>query len=250
MINSKEEPKKTNSKGSKKRPRVSAEKPIHPEPSPGKKFRKNPLAGKLFSVSTLVQASSADEKTENYKSVVALCESGGAACTPQVHKKVFCVVATGSAIQAATQRVRKAWKKGIPVVKLEWVKDCLVSGKLLAFGDYRVSMGAAKPKSETSKKDVSAPSKATNVADSPIDMTERTVALGCCCVCHETGETANCEWCVDCVAPSPEEEAPSNATNVVDPPIDMAERTVNLGCCCVCHENGTAANCEWCVDCV
>ena len=24
---------------------------------------------------------------------------------------------------------------------------------------------------------------------------------------------------------------------------------VSIGCCCVCHENGTTNDCTWCVDC-
>ena len=37
-------------------------------------------------------------------------------------------------------------------------------------------------------------------------------------------------------------------TNVPD---DNAGWTdpVSIGCCCVCHENGTTKYCPWCVDC-
>ena len=163
--------------------------------SVNKKSIRQPFAGKLFAVSTLVENDGDVALPEaNYKGLLALCQSGGAQFTSQVHKKVFCVVATKNAIQRQTQRVRKGWKKKKPVVKVDWVHKCLKAGRLLNFGDDEVwHTERAADGSHARKEDDES---STKEADGGL-LKERKVDLGCCCVCHETGVTG-CEWCKDC----------------------------------------------------
>ena len=159
-----------------------------PKDSSTMEKRSAPFAGKLFVVSTLVQTSNSSEG-DSYKGLLALCESGGARCSSQVHKKVHCVVATTSAIQGETQRVRKAWKKGIPVLKADWVRQCLQVGRLIPFDDDLVPAPLVHKKEPKGAK---SESRTASIIEN-----ERKVELGCCCVCHDTGAT-DCEWCIEC----------------------------------------------------
>lgn len=146
---------------------------------------KLPLAGKVIAVSTLTQG---DSSADSSGTIITLCKSAGAQYTAQVHRKVYCLVASSSAVKGATQRVRKAWKRKIPVVSIDWIKQCAQTGKLLDMDDFRMQ--------EKKSSNTSAPVTSNN-AD--VVLEERTVELGCCCVCHESDDMADCEWCTDCV---------------------------------------------------
>ena len=52
-------------------------------------------------------------------------------------KKTYCVVTTSSARAAATQKVRKAYKKCVPIVDVSWVEDSISSNSLLSLDSYR-----------------------------------------------------------------------------------------------------------------
>jgi len=213
-----------------KRPRQASAKSVSGRADQRK--RPLPLAGKLVAVSTLSDAAGAsgggnddDENdksrssptsnttttttlttAENYNTIVALCQSAGAQCTGAVHKRVHCVVATDRAVAHATQRVRKAWKRGVVVVRVTWLHDCMTSGRCLPTTDYVLSAPPpmkAKVPSGSSKKpkdDLDNVTEGCGLEEEE-DFHEseyvQKVDLGCCCVCHETGDT-NCQWCVDC----------------------------------------------------
>lgn len=144
-----------------------------------------PLNGKTIAVSALQGDSSIDISSST---IIELCKSAGAQYTAQVHRKIYCLVATPSAVKGATQRVRKAWRRKIPIVSVDWVKQCIQTEKLIPMKDYL--MEGRREENESSMTSTS----------SQLDVVseERTVELGCCCVCHET-EAADCEWCTDCV---------------------------------------------------
>jgi hypothetical protein len=186
---------------------------------PTKKQTK-PFSGKLFAISTLSKGNfaksakasdgAADDTRDStsYKRLLAVCQFGGAACTSQVHKKVFCLVATTTACDNATQRVRKAWKKGIPVVKDTWLHKCLSVGFMLPFADDRVMLPGI-PSVLHDDRELAEVQTPTNYGcqsqgvdgNSQINIvTERVVYLGCCCICHETDSVVvDCVWCrTDC----------------------------------------------------
>jgi hypothetical protein len=181
-----------------------------------------PLQGLTIAVSTLVAAADKNERElgptggskerNNYKCLVQLCQKAGAQTTGQVHSRVDCVVATEHAIRDATQRVRKAWKKGIPVVHVAWVERCCKENRRLPMkGSYVFETpasdssivttaastsqkgierdGGARKRRKTGKEQVSTP-----IEEAP---SVKTVQLGCCCACHENGDT-DCPWCVSC----------------------------------------------------
>jgi hypothetical protein len=149
---------------------------------------KQPLAGKVIAVSTLTQG---DSSVESSGTVIELCKAAGAQYTAQVHRKVYCLVASSSAVRRATQRVRKARRRRIPIVTIDRVKQCVETGKLLDIDEFRVE---EKPESKGCDKAIASDSGVTDVV-----IEERTVELGCCCVCHESDDAKNCEWCTDCV---------------------------------------------------
>lgn len=168
------------------------------------KSRKRPrsedfLSGKQFSVSALLDNDKKSEECDksssrdelSYNELVDICTKWGASCTSQVHKKVACVVATPNAIAQRTQRVRKGWRKNIPVVKVAWLLACIEERALIPYDDYRVEIpsdAACRLKEKGNEKPSIKPS----------FIEERKLDLGCCCLCHETGETAKCKWCVNC----------------------------------------------------
>ena len=149
---------------------------------------KLPLTGKVIAVSTLAQG---DSSIDSSGTIIALCKSAGAQYTAQVHRKVYCLVASSSAVKGATQRVRKAWKRKIPVVSIDWIKQCAETGKLLDMEDFRM-----QEETRTSS-DAFAPVSSNSM---DVVLEERIVELGCCCVCHESSDAVkDCKWCTDCV---------------------------------------------------
>jgi hypothetical protein len=174
------------------------------EVPPKRLKRSRPFSGKVIAVSTLAD-SSAETSPDNFTNVMKLCKEAGAQTSNQVHKKTFCLVASESAVTGATQRVRKAWKKGIPVVDVAWVHYCVDDGCLRPFGDFLV-----QPNSSPSKKKTKVGAGGTKSAPVGKDAHGKDNAedegwsekidLGCCCVCHETRATdvTDCEWCVEC----------------------------------------------------
>ena len=113
----------------------------------------------------------------------------------QVCKRTQVLVCTTCAVQKATQRVRKAFKKRIPIVNVEWLERCRLEKKKLDYAAYSLDDEAKKAidnRQETLEND-----KSTEEVDPNAGWTEA-VTLGCCCVCHENGTEKECQWCTDC----------------------------------------------------
>jgi hypothetical protein len=167
---------------------------------PSKRLKRSrPLAGKVIAVTTLAESSAAS-CPENFTHVMNLLKEAGAKPCNQVHKKTFCLVASESAVAGETQRVRKAWKKGIPVVDVAWVRLCVEDACVRPFGEFLVGPDSSKRKTKVGK-GVAKPAPNASVKDDADPLREagwsKSVDLGCCCSCHETGVT-DCEWCVEC----------------------------------------------------
>jgi hypothetical protein len=168
---------------------------------PAKRLKRSrPLAGKVIAVTTLAESSAAS-CPENFSNVMNLCKEAGAKPSNQVHKKTFCLVASESAVAGETQRVRKAWKKGIPVVDVAWVRKCVEDACLRPFGEFLVGPDSSKRKTKAGKgvTKLAPKDRDASVTDDPLREAgwSKSVDLGCCCSCHETGVT-DCEWCVEC----------------------------------------------------
>jgi BRCA1 C Terminus (BRCT) domain len=167
-----------------------------------------PLQGVIVSVSTLSEerdrskAQSADnsilsrDRPTSYQDVCARCRALGAAVSEMVSKRIYAVVCSNDAIKQATQRVRKAIKRGKPIVSLEWIEACEDLGQLANIEPFRLdldAMEAIKRRKDTQNQ------QAAEMTPSFEQGKERKLDLGCCCVCHEQGTTADCPWCQHCV---------------------------------------------------
>jgi BRCA1 C Terminus (BRCT) domain len=173
-----------------------------------------PLSGLLVAVSSLsseaseypVEASRSanagdaleDEPLDSstYNALVELCQRAGARTTSQVHKRVQVVVASTAAVHRKTQRVRKAWKLSIPVVRPSWVHRCLELKHKADWTEFLYPVGSSKPSRDEPEKN-GGPSKSLAKKPSSSDGV-RVVDLGCCCLCHESDSNHECPWCVDC----------------------------------------------------
>jgi BRCA1 C Terminus (BRCT) domain len=158
-----------------------------------------PLRGVILAVSTQ-SSGSANEAVMTYKSVCALCTQAGASVSGQVHKKVDYVIATAEAAgrgpgHSPTQRVRKAWKRHIPVASVEWLRDCCKDGRLIPLDQGYIWNEIDSEHAPVAVEQSRAVGKLASVERH--EEVERKIDLGCCCVCHDEG-SQDCKWCVDC----------------------------------------------------
>jgi hypothetical protein len=65
-----------------------------------------------------------------------LIERHGGSVSQSVHRKVDLLVASEKAVQRETVHVRRARKRGIPIVMPSFVQDCIAHGDWLAMEDY------------------------------------------------------------------------------------------------------------------
>ena len=76
------------------------------------------LGGKLFSVS----AWGADGTEFNHEALSTEVRALGGRVSATVHRKVAFLLATAEAVDRETQRVRKAWRFGVAVVRPEFLQ--------------------------------------------------------------------------------------------------------------------------------
>ena len=154
-------------------------------------------------------------------------EMGGKVCST-VHKKVDYLVASSSAVNGATQRVRKADKFKVPVLKIQYIRDVYtktvkpdavrtyiysnenLTEKIQAYQGGSISMSSTACKATTSvaqtEKDKEKKNK-KNLKKRKVDDTMIIVSsykapsfvssaiFECACICHDRGESS-CSWCV------------------------------------------------------
>jgi hypothetical protein len=196
----------SSSKRKRKRPKTSSS-PSKGDNSNQKRQNKpesSILNGLTVSVSTLeVKGESHSDADASFRAVSDLCASLGASVSSQVCKRVNLLVCTPSAVDNATQRVRKAYKKKIPLVDMQWLVECQKQRCKLDIDEFRLDEKAQKAiESRANKRN--------NPKDFPNESREldkeenlpeagwsEPVSLGCCCVCHENGSEADCKWCTD-----------------------------------------------------
>jgi len=161
-----------------------------------------PLAGVTISVSTLSDntKSSTETTSNSYNDVCKLCRELGADVIELVCKRVNVLVCSEAAVRQATQRVRKAIKRNKPLVSVTWLEQCRKLGRKVDFEEYRLDKKAKdaiqnrmdRLRTEENNFDED------NFEAIPDSGWSEPKDLGCCCVCHENGTTADCPWCVNC----------------------------------------------------
>ena len=160
--------------------------------------KKLPLSGLTFAVTTLdIHGEKHSNDDQSYKAVAKLLTSLGATVTGQVHKGITGVICNASAVQQATQRVRKAVKRGVPLIRVEFLYDCQKQGERLTLGDYEIIAHdlSANKSSRNDGTQVACTLTTRNEDQEEIEeilesQWTEPVALGCCCVCHENGDDA------------------------------------------------------------
>lgn len=165
------------------------------------------LNGLTLAVSTQ-ESSSTSKDTSNallssYKDVSSLIQSLGGIVTAQVHNRVFGVICNRSSVIQNTQRVRKAIKKGLALIDIEWLHVCKKQKKRVDHTPYLLN-DFSKEEKERNKH-----TKCLNQQDVFSDPTEEElflmnndvgwsepVDLDCCCVCHDDNRD-DCKWCCE-----------------------------------------------------
>jgi len=141
----------------------------------------------------------------NNKTLKQTLKSHGATISPQVHKKVHYLIATDSAIQNLTQRVRQAYKRNVDIVNVNWIDECIKKNTTKKCSRVDVEIYLCNELVETlidekereKKKQNSNREDDGNTSDIPAEDTNgwsTPIELDCCCVCHENGDD-NCPWC-------------------------------------------------------
>jgi len=142
-----------------------------------------------------------------YKKASSIAEELGAVTTAQVHNRVFAVICNKSAIQQSTQRVRKALKKCIPLIDIQWLLKCRETRQRVDHKDYLLTNDASAVVAKREKiakdalvarsccvKEVDVEDESDNeILNSDIGWSEP-VSLDCCCVCHDD-DRDDCKWC-------------------------------------------------------
>ena len=170
-----------------------------------------PLQGMVIAVTSAQQpADKIHENQEmNYKTIVDLCQTAGATVTSQVHKKVRCVLTTEAALDQATQRIRKAWNKGIPVLRVQWLQECIRINELVSMEGYRILENQVRQDASGDRKRPCVDGSIKGTLCKALETTStskqrdkkpsaRVLDLGCCCSCHDIDNAADCPWCADC----------------------------------------------------
>ncbi|KAL3822596.1 hypothetical protein ACHAXA_006381 [Cyclostephanos tholiformis] len=148
----------------------------------------------------LVNDANVDDPYRNYKTLKQLLTTLGATVSPQVHKRVHCLISTECAVRNLTQRVRQAYRRNVDVVDASWVKDCREMGTRVDIGNYLCNDLVKCLLAEKDVRDGGSTEKIRASSSYDVGHVDDNagwsipVELDCCCVCHENGDDA-CPWC-------------------------------------------------------
>ena len=151
-------------------------------------------------------------KQLSYNDVKKMIEELGGRVSSTVHKRVDFVIASDIAVENATQRIRKAHKFDIPVLKVEYVEYCRDNNiqpvdiapymynninevvqeqrkaSMTKTGDH-TKRKASQISEAISPQEASVPAEYIPPVLAPVG-----VVYECACICHDSGESS-CSWC-------------------------------------------------------
>lgn len=161
-----------------------------------------PLRGVVLAVSVSAvnggsEVTGKGKEEHSFSSVSVLCKSLGAEVMSQVCKRTAALVVTASAVRQATQRVRKAYKKRIPIVETGWVDLCRANGAKEPMTPFRLEKEVEDAIRKRGERKLQEKEEEDAYAIPGAGWSEP-LAVGCCCVCHENGTEKECPWCTDC----------------------------------------------------
>lgn len=165
------------------------------------------LNGLTLAISTQESSSTPNDipnaSVSSYKEVSSLIQSLGGIVTAQVHNRVFGVICNRSSVTQNTQRIRKAIKKGLSLIDVEWLHVCQTEKKRVDHTPYLLN-DFSKKESERNKD-----ARSFNQQGTLDDPTEEElflmnndvgwsepIDLDCCCVCHDDNRD-DCKWCCE-----------------------------------------------------
>ena len=164
------------------------------------------LESKQTNNTTSSSTTTIKDSSINNKTLKQTLTSHGATISPQVHKKVHYLIATDSAIQNLTQRVRQAYKRNVDIVNVDWIDECIkkntekcnrVDVESFLCNELVKTLIDEKEKEKKKQKTSDGGGDDGNTSDIPTEDTNgwsTPIELDCCCVCHENGDD-NCPWC-------------------------------------------------------
>lgn len=148
----------------------------------------------------------------SYNNLKNMIEEMGGKVSATVHKNVNFLIASENAVLSATQRVRKAFKFRIPVLRIEYIQDLYNekahTNDILQYvctnvEQYIDSYEKEKNKSKSEIKDWGQCAEDTipqsfNGTSEKYEVPSSTPiqVSGCSCICHDRGEVS-CSWCAD-----------------------------------------------------
>lgn len=173
-----------------------------------------PLKGKLVCVTVNVSTREGDpispSDSVSYNDMKIMVEELGGKISSTVHKKVDYLVASENAVRSATQRVRKAHKFSVPVVRMSLVDYCYVNRSIPSdMTKYQYSniaelimkykenvVVSALGDGEVTEEGRTKAKRKANAACVPVEAFEfkSSEVFECGCICHDRGELS-CSWC-------------------------------------------------------
>eukprot|EP00037_Helgoeca_nana_P009087 m.80035 g.80035 ORF g.80035 m.80035 type:complete len:230 (+) comp19339_c0_seq1:171-860(+) len=126
----------------------------------------------------------------------------GATYSPTVHRRLDVLVASSEAVRMQTQRVRKAMKFRVPIVKLGWVLSCEAAGAwvdpLLFSWPPPVPRQPREPTPSDPAPSGKRSLESSATQSSAISATSKIEWTACYCVCHDDEDAAAfCDWCTE-----------------------------------------------------
>ena len=152
--------------------------------------------GRCFAVS-LNQRADVEDASASRQTVEALVSKHGGKVVNTVNKRVFCLLASDLAVESCTQRVRKAVKRGVAVVRPAFVHACIKKARLLPLSAFSVAQEEIE---ESLRKLELMKSRKTDKVHEREDAQRessyiRKIHIQCACSCHDD-ELDSCSFCV------------------------------------------------------
>jgi hypothetical protein len=180
------------------------------------------LSPSLFCV-TIDKVSVSEDSGEetpihSYNSVKSMIEELGGKICNTVHKKVDFIISSDIAVKNATQKIRKAYKFDIPVLKIDYIEYCYKNKSVpkeisrYVYPDITdiveehrrnaESIADSQPDNERRAKkrkrkarDISDNDIATTTTYKPPRLCAENITFECSCICHDQGKKS-CDWCI------------------------------------------------------
>ena len=171
------------------------------------------FADKAFSITQIV-ARDEDGRNPLRRNLETTIERHGGTVSALIHAKCHVLIAGPTAFALhGTQRVRKARRRGVPIVTSAFVGACVAAQAIVAHTPFQWSEAAiTAANAECAAAAIVAAAAAAAAGGGSAreakrqqpQLTATTTDLGCCCVCHEPGggewegrkiTPANCPWC-------------------------------------------------------